>query len=420
MSSSCHQSRSLKNIFNKSKLIRKLFLHLLLISSILFLSSCSSSKKFTSDESTTISKEIISALVRLLMKDNFSEISFTAETSLKASDKDFTVARIKKGSKITITNSGVELQLIIDNRFISGEEFRFTGENSGDIFSFNNKKYRGTIAVNSKNQIINILPLEDYLKGVVPAEMPIGSGTEYFEALKAQAICARTYTLQRLNKDHDFDLHIDVRDQVYKGVDAEREISGKAVDETSGMVLTYKGELCTIYYSSTCGGYTEAVENVFSSEPIPYLKSIKDGKDFYCSASPHFNWIEKFPEEEFVKRFVDKGLLPSYEYKLNSISVNSRFYSGRVNELELNFKGNSGTDKSVKIYGNQIRSIIRNQKNTGILRSVMIDFSFDGDTITIKGKGSGHGVGMCQWGAMVQSKEGRTFRQILSHYFLGT
>src|SRR3989304_2251474 len=105
---------------------------------------------------------------------------------------------------------------------------------------------------------------------------------EYFQALKAFTICARTYSLNKMKRTGDnFDVYIDTRDQVYGGVDTEREISNKAVEETKELVLTYEGEIATVYYHSTCGGKTEAVQNVFGFNSTKYMQGIEDGNPPY-------------------------------------------------------------------------------------------------------------------------------------------
>ena len=142
-------------------------------------------------------------------------------------------------------------------------------------------KFRGSLKIiNNADSVavINTVDLESYLKGVIPKEMPLGKGEEHFEALKAFAICARTYSLNKMNRnENNFDVFVDTRDQVYGGVDVEKEISNKAVDETKGLVLTYDGEIATVFYHSTCGGRTEKVQNVFGLNPIPYLQGVEDG-----------------------------------------------------------------------------------------------------------------------------------------------
>lgn len=142
----------------------------------------------------------------------------------------------------------------------------------------NERSYRGIFQLKNTGRglaLINILNLEDYLKGVVPLEMSPGTFNA-LEALKAQAVAARTYALKNLGRNSSlgFDLTDTQSSQVYGGLSAEHPLSNRAVEETAGEVITYKNELINALYTSTCGGMTEDAENIFSGRPVPYLKSV--------------------------------------------------------------------------------------------------------------------------------------------------
>jgi stage II sporulation protein D len=371
---------------------------------------------------TTTPAYIESVPVRVLVSDAVNPISFRVGTSVNVQAGQKPLALIKPGNRVEIYSAGPGLILKVNGQEFTSGEFRFLPVSAGEIFEFNGKKYRGSIIINSKGKIVNVVSLEDYLKGVLPAEMPAGKGNENFEALKAQAVCARTYTIMKLDeKKPDFDLYIDVRDQVYGGADSEKDITNKAVNATQGMILSYNGLPALVFYSASCGGYTETGGNVFiRAKDAPYLVSVKDGDDPYCSITPKFQWEEQYPHQEFINRFIKNGLINSGSYSVKSIEVKSRFPSGRVNELEIIFTGDALTEVPVSVFGNQIRSIIRTADNKGILRSTMFDISMEGENIIIKGRGNGHGVGLCQWGAISQSRSGVKFEEILKHYFPGT
>jgi len=145
------------------------------------------------------------------------------------------------------------------------------------FLSLNGRSYRGIFVLKNTSRglsLINILNLEDYLKGVVPLEMSPNIYNS-LEALKAQAVAARTYALKNLgrNRHLGFDLTDTQSSQVYGGMSAEQTLSNRAVEETTGEVIVYRGELIDALYTSTCGGMTEDSENVFSGKPVPYLKS---------------------------------------------------------------------------------------------------------------------------------------------------
>jgi len=416
-----------KKIHNKKqiKALKKLLMFFCLYIIPVILSSCAPAK-FASEEKEKSSKpeteSYESVPVRILMDDGSNDFSFLVSSSMKVLSDQKALAYVNKGNRIEIASAGSALQMNIGGQMFSAPEFRFMSVDDNNTFEFNGKKYRGAIVVNSNKKVVNVVSLEDYLKGVLPAEMPAGKGNENFEALKAQAVCARTYAVMKLNeKKKDFDLYIDVRDQVYGGAESEKEITNKAIEATRGLILGYKGSPAVVFYSASCGGYTEEGKNVFvSAKNTPYLVSVKDGDEPYCSITPKFEWEEKYTEQEFINRFKKNGLLNPGDYSLKSIEVISRFESGRVNELKISFIKNSDIEIPVSIYGNQIRSIIRTTDDKGILRSTMFDIEYNNGGVTITGRGNGHGVGLCQWGAIAMSRKGKKFDEILRHYFPGT
>ena len=155
----------------------------------------------------------------------------------------------------------------------------FIPGNPQSFLSLNGRSYRGFLIMKGSrkgNVLTNVVNLEDYLKSVVPGELSPGQFNA-LEALKAQAVAARTYALKNMGqyKQFGFDLVNTPRSQLYVGMSSEHPISTRAVDETKGEVMRYRGELINALYTSTCGGKTEDVENVFSGRPAPYLKSVE-------------------------------------------------------------------------------------------------------------------------------------------------
>ena len=153
------------------------------------------------------------------------------------------------------------------------------------------RRYRGALqAVPSDGglDLVNVVGLEGYLKGVVPREMPASWGDDAFAALVSQAVAARSYALATMTPTATYDVFDDDRSQVYGGVAAEDRRTSRAVDATRGRVLTYDGEVITAFFFSTSGGRTEDVQNVFrSSAPKPYLVSVPDPFD---RLSPYHSW----------------------------------------------------------------------------------------------------------------------------------
>ena len=162
-------------------------------------------------------------------------------------------------------------------RPVAGERARLRAE-SGRLL-LDGEPYRGELELFLDERgaltVVNTLPLEEYLRGVVPREL----GPDHFpelEALAAQAVAARTWVLTQIGRHGagGYDVCPTAHCQVYGGAGAEHELSDRAVRETAGEVLSWKGEPATAFFSSTCGGHTEAVENVFDHEPVPYLKGV--------------------------------------------------------------------------------------------------------------------------------------------------
>jgi len=160
---------------------------------------------------------------------------------------------------------------------------------ASSAISIGNKRYRGDIhlVLNPRGRInvVNALPLEDYLRGVVPMELSPGAFPE-IEALKAQAVAARSYALAHLGRHNDegFDLVDDTRDQVYGGLSAEREMTNRAIAETRGIAAVFRddqGEFAPIeaLYTANCGGRTENNEEVFGGKPLPYLRAVACAPD---------------------------------------------------------------------------------------------------------------------------------------------
>ncbi len=212
---------------------------------------------------------------------------------------------IKKLNEIGITDTWVlreevteeeskPLWILINDELISLSEdtiLYFIPSNPHCYLSFNGRSYRGLFVLRTTSKgivLINILNLDEYLKSVVPSELSPYTFGE-LEALKAQAVAARTYALRNLrsNEELGFDLCDSPKSQYYRGMDAEHPLSSKAVESTRGEAALYKGLLINALYTSTCGGMTEDVENIFEGTPVPYLKSTQ------CIYDKQNEWLLK-------------------------------------------------------------------------------------------------------------------------------
>ena len=281
--------------------------------------------------------------------------------------------------------------------------------------------YRGIFLLDiakSKLQVVNIVGLEDYVQGILPYE--IGTlGDWGFEALKSQALAARTYTLKRLKTLDSslFDLYSDTRDQVYRGTKQEYELSNKAVTETRGLVLAYGDQLSETFYHSTSGGYTADISKMWKSKPIAYLKGQpdKDSKgDSWSKKSSWSNWKYSFTLNEVSKSAKSrlKTLKAPFKFsKITDLKILSRTPSGRVHKLKV--KTNRG---SFEVKGDKTRWLFK-PKGMSILASSWFWIKKDGSKFTISGKGFGHGIGLCQMGARARSRAGQSFETILGAYY---
>ncbi|MEW6001508.1 MAG: SpoIID/LytB domain-containing protein [Nitrospirota bacterium] len=244
--------------------------------------------------------------------------------------------------------------------------------------------------------LINEIPVEDYVKYVVTAE--VGSDWER-EALKAQAVISRTYAVYQksINGDSPYHITSSVLHQAYKGNNSDSRIA-HAVSETAGEILTYDDKPVEALYHSTCGGRTENPEDVFGKS-YPYLRSVESN----CEISPYWIWEKKIPLTE-----IEQALnLP----RIKEISIKSYTATNRVKELEV--ISESGT---TRINGTDLR------KSLGWNRLPSTNFTLvpNGDSIIFKGKGYGHGVGLCQWSSLQMAREGKNYKEILSFFYPGT
>ncbi len=264
-----------------------------------------------------------------------------------------------------------------------------------------------------------VLPLEEYIKGVVAAEMPAAF---HIEALKAQAIAARTYAISRTiryensHPDHpDAAVCTGIHCQAYLSFEELALIHGdswieeywprieEAVESTKGLLLYYQGEIIETPYHSTSGGMTEDSVNVFASDS-PYLKSVVSP---YEEDAPKYKSVLSLTGEEFINKLNRE--YPNAKITLDNLGEKIKLIektpSGRVKKVAV--------DKDI-INGSTIRTLFG-------LNSTNFKITYDKkiNLIEIVTYGYGHGVGMSQWGANGMGKNGSTYEQILKHYYTG-
>jgi stage II sporulation protein D len=301
--------------------------------------------------------------------------------------------------------------------------------------------------------IINVLPFEEYLYGVVPNEIESYS---HVEALKVQAISSRSFLYKTLNKHaaYGFNLCSTTDCQVYRGKDSESTITNNTIDATKDMVVTYNGEIAETLFSASSGGQTEDAINVWNYN-VPYLKSVED--KYESGISNNYNWNESFTIDEISEKLKGKNIgtvtgieitkysdagraielivrgtlkpegvlitkyncktflnLPSQWYTITTnaninVSINSQKVSTQLGQLNVITATGQTTysdpDQQVTILG-------ANGASTTVSVSPT-EYNF-------VGKGWGHGLGMSQEGAKGMANAGFTYDQILAHYYTGT
>jgi len=299
---------------------------------------------------------------------------------------------------------------------------------SGGTLEYGGGVYRGALVLAPEGgkafSVINLIGVEEYLMGVVPLE--IGNLREAdIEAVKAQAVAARTYTCLKMaqNANNPFDLLPTTADQVYGGVSAESPVSDKALLLTKDMIMVYEEEIVHAYYHSTCGGRTANIEDVWGGEPVPYLKSTSDADArgrAYCAGTTSYTWAETWSVGQLASIMrqysADGALTPHFSGSLRRIDVRERFVCGRVKKLAV--VSSSGEHVTG---GDKVRFVLRrNVPSRQILRSANIQsVTITGHEVVIKGGGHGHGIGMCQVGAIARARQSQSFEQILKAYYSG-
>lgn len=298
---------------------------------------------------------------------------------------------------------------------------------SNTHFTLGNSKYAGALIISKGKgntfNVVNYLSVEEYLRGVVPLELG-RRDKAFFEAVKAQAVAARTYTYMKImnRREQSYDLLPTVADQVYGGVNVAYPLGDKAILETKDLVLIYKKTLINAYYHSTCGGKTANIKDVWNKKGFPYLVSVSDLNPngiAYCSSSKYFRWKESWNGSALTNILIKNDLAafpdkPQIKGKFKSMSVKGSFDCGRASLCVI------GTTQDVYKYGgDKVRFLLRrNLKGFPILRSSSFQVVKSGrNGAVITGRGYGHGVGLCQVGALGRAEVGQNFKEILLAYY---
>lgn len=344
-------------------------------------------------------------------------------------------------------------QLLLNGKPIAAKSLEVVPQDQQAFVKLGSKRYRGRLLVLLRSggiTVVNQLPLEEYLYGVLPSEMPADWPAE---ALKAQAVAARTFAIHNIGRHAEagFDLCATTHCQVYDGMTGESPATSAAVDATNGQVLYYAGKPIYAAFHTSSGGMTENSEDVWGNY-VPYLRAVHDDDQ----ASPSHHWNVKFTAPEVQIKLVsagyDIGVLQKIELTplhLGAGRTADRSATGRVQTLRF-----MGTKKTVILTGDEVRKAfslkstlfdIRIEKPN--IQSIEVDNGLDtkklpvdlpdieeknygaekmhvlhnknGETVVFDGYGWGHGLGMSQWGARSMALKA-DYRAILAHYYSNT
>jgi stage II sporulation protein D len=251
--------------------------------------------------------------------------------------------------------------------------------------------------------VINRVDVEEYVKGVVPAEV---SSTWHPEMLKAQAVAARTYVLyqQMLSATREYDVASTVQDQVYRGKQGIDAGILRAVEDTRGLVVTYDGAPIYAAFSSTAAGLTEDAMNVWSKD-YPYLKGVECPFDLM---SPFYQWKSSFTIDTLEQNLRQQGFPVGTIATMTPLSFSR---GGRIAKLRVLHSGGE-----LVLRGEELRKAV----GYTIIPSTQFSIESIGRDVVLSGFGAGHAVGMCQWGAKELAELGYPFSTILRYYYPGT
>ncbi len=329
--------------------------------------------------------------LRVAIKKGMSEIKIGSSTSAVIKDGG--------GRQLGTLSELIPLEARTGGRGVALGQWQgnqLTIEPSGNgVVWIGDRWYRGKtrlIRQGSGVTAINQVNLEDYLYSVVGGE---AIPTWPQEALKAQAVAARTFAIYKSTAESNrfYDLDTTTATQVYKGMESEYVSTLEAVNATKGQVITYNGKIILAAFHAASGGHTENVEDVWSS-PLPYLRGVVD----YDQTSPVYQWTKNFSAAQLSKLIGGIG-------SIRAMVPEQTTPQGRV--VTMKIVGSSG---SKKLSGTQIRASLK-------LRSTLFKVASNGGAFAVDGRGSGHGLGLSQWGAYSLSEQNIPYNQILAHYY---
>jgi len=336
--------------------------------------------------------------IRVLLESNTSAAEITVTVTGQHTGYVDNQERFEANASLDWPVSASDGYLYVDGERL-GQRFRINTLQD-DHFVLEGNQYRGDILFVAKNNtvlVINVIEVEEYLRGVIGEEM-IQSWP--LEALKAQAVAARTYAINEIRSpmsSAEYDICASTACQLYKGVGAEHESTDRAVMQTQGLVLTFNGRIAETPYHADSGGRVASSYEVWSQQ-IPYLNTKED----FSYSSPFANWQFNFDGSEVAKLLAKQG------YNIGNVqSMSIQQVSGSSRVTHLNIQGSAG---SAELRGRVLQDWIRSFG----LKSTYFEMV---GPMTVRGQGFGHGVGMSQYGAKAQAANNKDFKAILAFYY---
>lgn len=325
-------------------------------------------------------------------------ISRTAESV--SLDGDGLLGLSESGTAV-ILQTPVTVRSGVGQISVNGRSYRKLRVSAAGQIKLNNKSFRGVLELSAANGgllVVNELPLEQYLVGVINSEI---SSTWPMESVKTQAVIARTYAVAKREERRTAPYHLEatVMDQVYDGSDQEDGRAARGVQETEGQVLVYHGTVIQAFYHATCGGKTEDSANVWGVS-LPYLKGVDCQ---YCAAGNSNVWEQSLTLSKLEASLKVSGLI--------DIKPGPRNSRGRLVNVLLTTSRGTLTMPATKF---------RMTVGSTVIKSTNFMVRVEGGTAFFSGAGYGHGVGLCQWGAKQRALDGFSYSEILSYYYPGT
>lgn len=405
--------------------------------------SASTTEKNTEKKSTTEKESTNFSEIRVLISNN--RLGSYSHNKIKiTSAKPY---YMKTGKKSVQKKAG-EITILDFKRDKQGQTVTFSGAGKLQLLSvkrsYGNPSYRGTLEVRygkSSMTVINQLLLEEYLYAVIPSEMPVSYG---LEALKVQAVCARSFAIRQIqgNKFASYHANVDdsVASQVYNNTKETNESIQAALD-TAGEVICYKDQVISAYFFSTSWGHTADSHDVWlqkGDSPLYLTGKLQNGSNEKLDLST----------DEKVKKFLNQNIetydssFPWYRWSVTlPISKLAKSSIGSIRNVAVNKRGNSGVAKSLRITGSGGVKVVQGEYNirqylspkgykikrkdgstasADILPSGCFYLEQKGNNLKIYGGGYGHGVGMSQNGVKRQIELGKNYQQIIKYYYTGT